>query len=76
LCTETGPVAAEQKQQKSILIFFRVRGSEKKLVVLKQLSVDRKTVHQHHGSQERNFLGSNDVFGRTQKTEASHYGGQ
>jgi hypothetical protein len=32
MCTETGPVAAEQKQHKSILIFFRVRGREMKLI--------------------------------------------
>jgi len=45
------------------------------LVGPEKSGVDRKTVHQHHGSQEVFFLAANDVFGRTQKTEASQYGG-
>jgi hypothetical protein len=76
LCTEFW---AGRSRAKTTKINFDLRAcaqSEKKLEVLKQLSVDRKTVHQHHGSQESNFLGSNDVFVKTQKTEASHYGGQ
>jgi hypothetical protein len=63
-----------KKQQNYFVLFSRARRLDE-LVGPEKSGVDRKTVHQHHGSQEVFFLAANDVFGRTQKTEASQYGG-